>query len=521
MAASGSKTILVIDDDRTIRKVIGHHLRKNNFTSLEVENASQAFTALDKEKIDLVLCDVTMDEMDGFEFCKKVRENENYRLLPFIFVTAKNTLQDKSTAMEVGGDDIITKPFDIDELLLKVQSLLRRSEIYKLYGVKKNLATSFTERPAKVLFVDDDPSISKLFKYNLEKAGFECTIAGNVDEALSEIKNLVPDVIVSDIMMPKTDGFQFRRMILTDDELKNIPFIFLTAKGEEKDILDGYDLGVTDYVLKTAGPKVVVAKVTAIIKSLGNERRKIVSELHQAASSLRVTVVPESAPPFEGYEIKQWHIPYKGIPGGDFIDYFRIDENNLAILLGDVMGKKWGAWYFAFAYAGYVRTSLRGILQNAEKFSPSDILNKVNRAVYNDSKISEVFTTLSVLIVDKKNGTINYSGAGDVPLILKNSASNEVKQIQSKGLLLGFVEKGDYQDIEIVLNKDDILFLITDGIIETRNQEGEMFGEDRLMKIISETSSDSDYLNEIRNYVKRFSNESFEDDLSLIAIKKL
>src|SRR5690606_28072298 len=187
-------------------------------------------------------------------------------------------------------------------------------------------------------------------------------------------------------------------------------------------------------------------------------------------------------PVIDGFEIKQWHIPYKGIPGGDFIDYFRIDENNLAILLGDVMGKKWGAWYFAFAYAGYVRTSLRGILQNAEKFSPSDILNKVNRAVYNDSKISEVFTTLSVLIIDKKSGVINYSGAGDVPLILKNSASNEVKQIQSKGLLLGFVEKGDYQDIEIVLNKDDILFLITDGIIETRNADGEMFGEEKLIK---------------------------------------
>lgn len=520
MASSGSKSILVIDDDITIRKVIGHHLRKNNYISIEVENASEAFSMLEKENIDLVLCDVTMDEMDGFEFCKKVRENENHRLLPFVFVTAKSSLQDKSTAMEVGGDDIITKPFDIDELLIKVQALLRRSEIYKLYGVKKNLASAFTERPAKILFVDDDPSISKLFKYNLDKAGFECTIASNVDEALGAIKNVVPDVIVSDIMMPKTDGFQFRRMLLLDDELKNIPFIFLTAKGEEKDILDGYDLGVTDYVLKTAGPKVVVAKVTAIIKSLGNERKKIVAELHQAASSLGVTVVPEKTPVFEGYEIKQWHIPYKGIPGGDFIDYFRIDENNLAILVGDVMGKKWGAWYFAFAYAGYVRTSLRGILQNTDRFSPSDILHKVNRAVYHDSKISEVFTTLSVFIIDKKNGTVNYSGAGDIPLILKSSKTNEVSQIQSKGLLLGFVEQGNFQDISIELNKDDILFVITDGIIETRNLEGEMFGEERLMKIISETSSDSDYLNEIKNYVKNFSNESFEDDISMISIKR-
>ncbi len=520
MASSVTKSILVIDDDLTIRKVIGHHLRRNNYNSIEVENASQAFNALETQNIDLVLCDVTMDEMDGFEFCKKVRENENHRQLPFVFVTAKSSLQDKSTAMEVGGDDIITKPFDIDELLIKVQALLRRSEIYKLYGVKKNLASSFSERSTKILFVDDDPSISRLFKYNLDKAGFECTIASNVDEAMAAIKNYVPDIIISDIMMPKTDGFQFRKMLLADDDFKNIPFIYLTAKGEEKDILDGYDLGITDYVLKTAGPKVVVAKVTAIINSLGNERRKIVSELHQAASSLRAKVVPDFVPIIEGFEIHQWHIPFKGIPGGDFIDYFQLDKNNLAIILGDVMGKKWGAWYFAFAYAGYVRTSLRGILENADKFSASKILHKVNSAVYNDSKISEVFATLSVLLINKEDKTINYSGAGDMPLFLKNSGTNEITQIQSKGLLLGFVAEGNYQDILIELKPNDILFLITDGITETRNSAGDMLGEENFKNMLAELSASENFITKIQSSIKSFSNDSFEDDISLIAIQR-
>ena len=68
-------------------------------------------------------------------------------------------------------------------------------------------------------------------------------------------------IIVSDIMMPKIDGFEFRKMLLKDNMLRDIPFIFLTAKNTEDDILGGYDLGITDYVVKTAGPKVVVAKV--------------------------------------------------------------------------------------------------------------------------------------------------------------------------------------------------------------------------------------------------------------------
>ena len=84
--------------------------------------------------------------------------------------------------------------------------------------------------------------------------------------------------------------------------LKDIPFIFLTAKGSEEDILEGYDLGITDYVVKTAGPKLVVAKVSAIIKSLGKERKKVISELQEATSSLRTKVVPDTFPVFEGFQ---------------------------------------------------------------------------------------------------------------------------------------------------------------------------------------------------------------------------
>ena len=125
-----NKTVLVIDDDVTIRKLISHHLISNKFNVLMAENAEDAFQILDDHSIDIVLCDVTLGNMDGFTFCQKVRENEKHRLIPFVFVTAKSSLSDKSKGMEVGGDDFITKPFDVDELLLKVRALMRRSEIY-------------------------------------------------------------------------------------------------------------------------------------------------------------------------------------------------------------------------------------------------------------------------------------------------------------------------------------------------------------------------------------------------------
>ena len=518
MPDSEQRSILVIDDDKTIRKLIIHHLKLNNYLPFEAEDSTQAFEILKKEKIDLVLSDVTMEGMDGFAFCQKVRENEKHRFLPFIFVTAKNTLEDKSRAIESGGDDIITKPFDIKELILKTQALIRRSDIYRTYGVKKSLEKSFDEVTPKVLFVDDDPSMAKLFKYNLDNAGFDCSLASNVDEAMQLIKKEHPDIIVSDIMMPKIDGFEFRKMLLKDNMLRDIPFIFLTAKNTEEDILGGYDLGITDYVVKTAGPKVVVAKVSAIIKSLGNERKKVITELQDATSSLRAKVVPDSFPEFEGFKISHLHIPFKGIPGGDFIDYYKLDDHNLAVILGDVMGKKWGAWYFAYAYAGYIRSALRGVLQSANEFSPSEILEQVNSTVYYDTKVSEVFATLSIIVINNKNNSLKYSGAGDIPIIYKPSVG-EIQRIKSRGLLLGFSNRGEYQDTAIQLNKNDRVYLTTDGLIDSRSKTNESFGEHRLFNLINELEEDSNPLSAIKQNFDQFTNSVYDDDISLILIQ--
>jgi phosphoserine phosphatase RsbU/P len=520
MSHEKKRSILVIDDDVTVRKLLGFHLARNNYSVLTAENPQEGFDHLNKNKIDLVLCDVSMDGMDGFTFCRKVRENESFRVLPFIFVTARTSLEDKSKALEAGGDDIVTKPFSIDELILKINVLIRRTDIYKVYGIKQNLENSFVESIPRVLLVDDDPSLTKLFLYNLEKAGYDCRFALSAQEGYETAVKYHPDIIISDIMMPEVDGFTFRKMLLSNNELKNIPFVFLTAKGNEDEILNGFEAGINDYVVKTAGPRVVVAKVNAILKSLGKERQKIVTELHQAADSLRVKVVPETPPEINGFSISQWHQSYQGIPGGDFIDYYSLDDDNTAVILGDVMGKKWKAWYFAFAYAGYVRSALRGVLQDTKTYSPSVILQSVNKSVYQDAKISEVFATLSIMIINQSTGNILYAGAGDLPLIHKNSVTGEVKEIHSSGLLLGFAGDGKYKDYPIEMNKNDIILLVTDGITESRSKEGEQFGYSRLNKILSDIETD-DVNSRVRSELLEFTSGIYEDDLSLISIKRL
>lgn len=368
----------------------------------------------------------------------------------------------------------------------------------------------------KVLLVEDEENIATLFKYNLKKSGFECEVACNGIEGLDKVTKFHPDIIISDIMMPEMDGLEFRKVLIENPNYNQIPFVFLTAKGEEEDILGGYELDIEDYIIKTSSPKVVLAKLTAILKSKQKEREKTVGEVQQAADNLGTKVVPDEFLSINGFEVKHFHRTFDNIPGGDFIDYMALNEDTGVVVLGDVMGKKWKAWYFAVAYAGYVRSAVRFALKSETTLSPADILTKVNESVHNDERIAEVFITLSVLVLNNKNKTVTYSGAGDLPILLK---SDNVKLIESQGLLLGFDANAKYKDNVVQLNPGDEIILFTDGLIESRNPSGELYGNERLIKSASEATKNDDLLEFIKTDFNTFTNSVYEDDLSLISIK--
>lgn len=368
----------------------------------------------------------------------------------------------------------------------------------------------------KVLLVEDEENIATLFKYNLKKSGFECEVAGNGIEGLDKVAEFNPDIIISDIMMPEMDGLEFRKILIENPNFNQIPFVFLTAKGEEEDILGGYELDIEDYIIKTSSPKVVLAKLTAILKSKQKEREKTVGEVQQAADNLGAKVVPDEFLKINGFDVKHFHRSFDNIPGGDFIDYMALDEDTGVVVLGDVMGKKWKAWYFAVAYAGYVRSAVRFAIKSEATVSPAEILAKVNESVNNDERISEVFITLSVLLLNNKNKTVTYAGAGDLPILLKTDG---VKLIESHGLLLGFDANAKYKDNLVQLNSGDEIILFTDGLIESRNPLGELYGNERLIDTASRAERSDDLLEFIKSDFNSFTNNVYEDDFSLISIK--
>jgi len=119
--------ILVVDDDKHTRMLLSAILQNANYTVTTANNGEEALDALDREHIDLVVLDIMMPKMDGYEFTKLIRETDN--ALPILMVTAKHLPADEKKGFLVGTDDYITKPIDEDKLLMRIKALLRRAQI--------------------------------------------------------------------------------------------------------------------------------------------------------------------------------------------------------------------------------------------------------------------------------------------------------------------------------------------------------------------------------------------------------
>jgi DNA-binding response OmpR family regulator len=119
--------ILVVDDDKNTRLLFKTVLEAENYTVYTANNGEAALEVMDREHIDLVVLDIMMPQMDGYEFTKTLRETRN--TLPILMVSAKQLPEDKKKGFLVGTDDYMTKPIDEEEMLLRIKALLRRAQI--------------------------------------------------------------------------------------------------------------------------------------------------------------------------------------------------------------------------------------------------------------------------------------------------------------------------------------------------------------------------------------------------------
>ena len=123
----------------------------------------------------------------------------------------------------------------------------------------------------KILVVDDEEDILELVRYNLEREGFRVTCAESGEKAMARTRQEAPDLIVLDLMLPGIDGLEVARRLKQNQKTAGLPVVMLTAKGEEADIVTGLELGADDYITKPFSPRVLIARIKAVLRRQSRE----------------------------------------------------------------------------------------------------------------------------------------------------------------------------------------------------------------------------------------------------------
>lgn len=131
----------------------------------------------------------------------------------------------------------------------------------------------------KILVVDDEKNIVELLKMNLESSGYEVIEAYNGMEAITKINNLLPDLIVLDLMLPDIDGLQICKMIRLNEDTRDIPVIMITAKSEEDDKIKGLTIGADDYITKPFSLKELEARIQTVLRRSKNHLAIVSKEI--------------------------------------------------------------------------------------------------------------------------------------------------------------------------------------------------------------------------------------------------
>ncbi|MED4569589.1 response regulator transcription factor [Brevibacillus agri] len=128
--------VLVVDDEWNMRNLLRIYLAKNGFEVTEAKNGNEAVALSTQQSFDLIILDIMMPDMDGWEVCRKIREKKD---TPIIMLTARNETKDKVKGLQIGADDYLVKPFEPEELLARVFALLRRASITEMIPARRML----------------------------------------------------------------------------------------------------------------------------------------------------------------------------------------------------------------------------------------------------------------------------------------------------------------------------------------------------------------------------------------------
>lgn len=252
--------ILVVDDVPANIKLLEAKLTSEYYDVIPASDGFEAIAKAKAHKPDLILLDVMMPGMDGFETCTKLKKDAELAHIPVVMVTALSEKSDRLKGLESGADDFITKPISDTTLFARVKSLIRiktlldelrlrdTTGVQMGIGSDENNNVIASVEGAKVLLVDDEEVQAKQIISKLSET-YDAHWVSNPDEAFATAKEGNFDVIIISTLLLNVDGLRLASHIKSAEETRNTPILVLVDEDEKHVMLKALDMGISDYLV--------------------------------------------------------------------------------------------------------------------------------------------------------------------------------------------------------------------------------------------------------------------------------
>lgn len=398
-----------------------------------------------------------------------------------------------------------------------------------------------TAAPRPILVVDDSRAQRKILRVFLTRWGYDVTEAASGEEALELCLTRNFDIILSDWMMPGMTGLEFCKRFRATPRESYGYFVLLTSKSEKAEVADGLENGADDFVAKPVNADELHARLRAGERILGmqdelveknrligstlGELQKLYDSLDRdliEARKLQQTLVRDRFRDF-GLGTASLMLRPSGHVGGDLVGSFIIDDSRIAVYSVDVSGHGVASAMMTARLAGLLsgaspdqNIALKASIDGArDAWPPFEVAARLNRMMLEDLQVEQYFT-LAYAEINLSSGLATVVQAGHpYPVLIHQSG--RIEFLGEGGLPIGLILSAQYRQFEVQLHPGDRLFLVSDGVTECPDRDGEELGTDGFMEIIRQniTLSSPDLLEALLWDLNTFTDgRDFPDDVS-------
>lgn len=257
--------ILYVEDNEDSRNLLFRRLQlEGNYEVLLAKNGLEGVAKATEVKPDLILMDMGLPILDGWEASRQIKANPETKHIPVIALTAHAMAEDREEVLQSGCDDYHTKPIRMDKLLHQIESLLKKGIETEQNVTKETFQTismDIQSTQSRILVVDDAHEIRNMLSARIGLEGYIVETAENGPTALEMINNTPFDLVLLDIMMPVLNGFQVLHSIRRKYSLLDLPVIIVTARDSQADVIKALEEGANDYITKPIEMKTLLAHI--------------------------------------------------------------------------------------------------------------------------------------------------------------------------------------------------------------------------------------------------------------------